>query len=126
EDGLDAVQLKLTAAELEFINQAQFTVQDVCRFFSVPTRKVGQPDTSRGSTIIQEEQDYVNTVVAPDLDMIEQRIVKTFELDEEGLGIDLDESAILRADPLTRYNLGRIGVLSGLIATNEWRKGERL
>src|SRR6185312_10817885 len=109
-----------------FINQQQMTIQDIARFFGVPTRKLMQPDTSRGSTIIQEDQSYVNETVAPDLEMLEQKIVRTFDMDQEGFGVDLDESPLLRADPLTRYNLGRIGKLSGLISTNEWRRGERL
>ncbi len=126
EEGLKWQALQLTAVDLQFINQQQMSVQDVARFFGVPTRKLMQPDTSRGSTIIQEDQSYVNETVAPDLDMFEQKIVRTFDLDEEGIGVDLDESPLLRADPLTRYNLGRIGKLSGLVTTNEWRRGERL
>ena len=126
EEGLKWKELQLTAVDLQFINQQQTTVQDIARFFGVPTRKLMQPDTSRGSTIIQEDQSYVNETVAPDLEMLEQKIVRTFDMDEEGFGVDLDESPLLRADPLTRYNLGRIGKLSGLISTNEWRRGERL
>jgi HK97 family phage portal protein len=126
EEGLKWQQLQLTAVDLQFINQQQMSVQDIARFFGVPTRKLMQPDTSKGSTIIQEDQSYVNETVAPDLEMFEQKLVQTFDLDEEGLGVDLDESPLLRADPLTRYNLGRIGALSGLITTNEWRRGERL
>jgi phage portal protein BeeE len=119
-------QLQLTAVDLQFINQQQMSVQDVARFFGVPTRKLMQADTSRGSTIIQEDQSYVNETVAPDLELFEQKLERTFDLDQEGLGVDLDEAPLLRADPLTRYNLGRIGKLSGLISTNEWRRGERL
>src|SRR6185312_446701 len=126
EEGLQWKQLQLTAVDLQFINQQQMSVQDVARFWGVPPRKLMLPDTSRGSTIIQEDQSYVNETVAPDLELLEQKIVQTFDLDEEGLGVDLDESGLLRADPLTRYNLGRIGKLSGLISTNEWRRGERL
>lgn len=126
EDGVKWQPLQLTAVDLQFINQQQMTVQDIARFFGVPIRKLMQPDTSKGSTIIQEDQSYVNETVAPDLEMLEQKLVQTFDLDEEGLGVDMDESPLLRADPLTRYNLGRIGVLSGLTSTNEWRRGERL
>lgn len=126
EEGLQWKQLQLTAVDLQFINQQQMSVQDIARFFGVPTRKLMQPDTSKGSTIIQEDQSYVNETVAPDLEMFEQKLVQTFDLDREGLGVDIDESPLLRADPLTRYNLGRIGVLSGLTTTNEWRRGERL
>lgn len=126
EEGLKWKALQLTAVDLQFINQQQMSVQDIARFFGVPTRKLMQADTSRGSTIIQEDQSYVNETVAPDLEMFEQKLVQTFSLDDEGLGVDMDESLLLRADPLTRYNLGRIGKLSGLISTNEWRRSERL
>ena len=126
EEGITWKPLQLTSVDLQFIDQNNLSVQDIARVFNVPTRKLMQPDTTRGSTIIQEEQDYVNNVVAPDLGAIEGWLVRAFDLEDEGLGIDLDESAILRADPLTRYNLGRIGKLSGLISTNEWRRTERL
>jgi HK97 family phage portal protein len=126
EEGLQWKQLQLTAVDLQFINQQQMSIQDIARFFGVPTRKLMQPDTTRGSTIIQEDQAYVNETVAPDLELFEQKLVQYFELDKEKLGVDLDESALLRADPATRYNLGRIGTMSGLISTNEWRRGERL
>ena len=76
--------------------------------------------------MIQEDQAYINETVSPDLVLIEQKLVQCFDLDKDGLGVDLDESPLLRADPLTRYNLGRIGKLSGLISTNEWRRSERL
>src|SRR6185312_12494075 len=125
EEGLQWKQLQLTAVDLQFINQQQMSVQDIARFFGVPTRKLMQPDTSRGSTIIQEDQSYVNETVAPDLEMLEQKLEQTFGLREEGLGVDLDESPLLRADPQTRYNIGRIGILSGMISANEWRRGER-
>lgn len=126
EDGVEWKQLQLTAVDLQFINQQNFSVQEVARFFGVPTRKLMQPDTSKGSTIIQEDQSYVNETVAPDLEMLEQKLVRTFDLEEEDLGVDIDESPLLRADPLTRYNLGRIGTLSGMTSPNEWRRGERL
>jgi HK97 family phage portal protein len=126
EDGVKWNQLQLTAVDLQFISQQNYSVQDVARFFGVPTRKLMQPDTTKGSTIIQEDQSYVNETVAPDLEMFEQKLVRTFDLDREGLGVDIDESPLLRADPLTRYNLGRIGTLSGMTAPNEWRRGERL
>lgn len=126
EDGIEAKQLQLTSVDLQFVDQLQMSIQDVARFFGVPVRKLMQPDTSKGSSIIQEDQSYINETVSPDLTLIEQKLVITFDLNKEGLGVDLDETPLLRADPLTRYNVGRIGILSGMIATNEWRRGEKL
>ena len=126
ENGIVAKPLLLTSVDLQFIDQANLTIQDIARFFGVTTRKLAQPDTTRGSTIIQEEQAYVNSTISPKLDMFEQKFERFFDLDKAGLELDLNEDALLRTDPLTRYNLGRIGKLSGLISTNEWRRGERL
>lgn len=126
ESGVQAKPLALTSVDLQFIDQLQYTVQDVARIFDVPPRKLMQPDMTRGSTIIQEEQAWVNGTVCPDLDTIEQKFGITFDLDRDGLMLELNEDALLRADPMTRYNIGRIGKLSGLISTNEWRRSERL
>jgi HK97 family phage portal protein len=126
EDGVTAKQMSLTSVDLEFVAQSNLTMQDIARFFGVPLRKLYQPDTSRGSTVIQEDQAFVNETVSPDLEMLEQKLDREFSLDEDGLVLDFDESPLLRADPKTRYDIGRIGVLSGLVAPNEFRKSERL
>jgi HK97 family phage portal protein len=126
EEGLTAKELKLTAVDLQFIDQANLGVQDICRIWGVPPRKLGQPDLSRGAQPFLDEQIYINTTIAPLLDMIEQRLEREFDLDREGLSIGFDSDRLLRADPMTRYNLGRIGVLSGLLAPNVWRRGEKL
>ena len=126
EDGIEAKSLQLTSVDLQFIDQLNLSIQDIARFFGVPVRKLMQADTSKGSSIIQEDQSYINETVSPDLTLIEQKLATTFDLDKEGLGVDLDETPLLRADPLTRYNVGRIGILSGMISPNEWRRGEKL
>lgn len=126
EEGVKAHQLQLTSVDLQMIDQLNLSVQDICRFFNVPPRKIGVPDTSRGSTIIQDDQAYVNGTVSPNLDLLEAKFERDFGLYNDGMELDLDESGLLRADPMTRYNLGRIGILSGMLKPNEWRRGERL
>jgi HK97 family phage portal protein len=126
EDGVEAKPLMLSAVDLQFINQIGLTIQDVGRIFNYPIRKLQQPDTSRGSTIIQEDQSYVNSNLLPKIVMLQQKFAFTFDLEKDGVALKLDPEELLRADPLTRYNLGRIGVLSGLLATNEWRRSENL
>lgn len=126
EEGLKWKELQLTAVDLEFIKQRDLSIQDVARFFGVPTRKLYQPESARGNIIIQEDQAYINETVAPDLQLCEQKMVQAFDLDEDELGVFMDQAVLLRADPQTRYNLGRIGKLSGLITTNEWRRAENM
>jgi HK97 family phage portal protein/HK97 family phage prohead protease len=127
EEGLKWNQLQLSAVDIQFIDQQQLSIQEIARFFGVPPAKLFQPGKEqRGNAIIQEDQAYINETVAPDLTMLEQRFDRYFELEKEGLSMLLDPGPLMRADPQTRYNLGRIGVLSGLIATNEWRQSENL
>lgn len=128
EEGITWKEMKLTAVDLQFIAQQEYVIQEIARFFGVPPRKLMQESkgSSRGDAVIQEDQAYINETVAPDLTMLEQKIERVFGLHEEGLAIDFDETSLMRADIATRYNIGRIGVLSGLIAPNEWRHAENL
>ena len=127
EEGLKWEKLQLSAVDIQFIDQQQLSIQEIARFFGVPPDKLYQPGKEqRGNAIIQTDQAYINETVAPDLTMLEQRFNRYFDLEKEGLAMLLDPGPLMRADPQTRYNLGRIGVLSGLIATNEWRKSENL
>jgi HK97 family phage portal protein len=124
EEGITAKPLNLTAVDLQFIEQYRLGVEDVARFFGIPPRMLGAQDMSRGGQPVLDEQQYINTSVSPLLEMIEQKFVRDFQL--EGLELDLDSDRLLRADPMTRYNIGRIGILSGMLTPNEWRRGERL
>ncbi len=124
EDGLTYKTVQLNSVELEFLAQRGFQLEEIARMFNVPPRKLGRPDTSRGSTPGQLDQEYVNGTIAPDCDLWEQKLVHFFVLDEEGLGVDLDEERLLRADLITRFTAYRIGILSGVMEPNRARRKE--
>jgi HK97 family phage portal protein len=124
EDGLKAIPLQITSVDMEFMAQRNFQVQDACRFFRVPPFKLGLTEL-RGINIDQINQDYVNNTVMPDLHRWEQKIEKTFALQDQGLSVSLDETVLLRADITTRYTAARIA-LGGqpFSVVNEVRSGE--
>lgn len=126
EEGLEWKPMSLTSVDLQFIEQRRLSVLDVCQLFRVPPHKVGVVDANSKLNQAQADQSYVNETIAPDLERWEQKFVRTFDLDEEGLVVDFDESSLLRADIMTRINIGRLGVMSGLMSPNEWRKSEHL
>jgi HK97 family phage portal protein len=125
EEGLKAKSVQLTSADMEFLQQRQYQVVDVARFFRVPTHKLGI-EQLRGVNIVQMDQDYVNNTIMPDLVRWEQKFDKAFDLASQGLTIKLDETDLLRADVTTRFSNARIGVMSGWLAPNEVRAGEGL
>lgn len=126
EEGMEYQALSLTSVDLEFLNSRTFQVQDVCRWFAVPPYKLGIPDKTATKNISESEQEYVNSAIAPDLDLWEQRIEFTFDLANDDLHVDFDEAPLLRADALTRFNTYRVGILSSVLKPNEARKAERL
>jgi HK97 family phage portal protein len=126
EEGMEYTPMSLTAVDLEFLSSRTFQAQDVCRWFAVPPNKVGIPDKVAAKNIAESEQEYVNSAIAPDLDLWEQRLEFTFDLDNEDLHVDLDESPLLRADIATRFNAYRTGIMSSVLKPDEARRRERL
>ena len=127
EEGITFKPLQLTSVDIEFLNSRNFQVSDIARFWRVPLMKLGVSGaTSTKITPAEEEQSYVNNTVMPDLVRWEQKFEQVFGLDDLGISCDFDEAQLLRADVMTRYNAGRIGVLSGVLTPNEFRASEGL
>ena len=126
EEGLKWQQVQLTSVDMQFMAQREMSVLDVCRFFRVPPHKVAVADRAASMNIPQQDADYVNNTVAPDLDRWESIICKSLGLDDEGISVEFDVSRLLRADIMTRYNAYRLGVTSGILTPNEARRSEGL
>ena len=125
EDGIEAKPLTLTTADIEYIAQRNFQLGDIARFYRIPPLKLGLAEL-RGVNLVEVNQDYVTGTIMPDVHRWEQKLAQTFELEEAGLEVDMDESNLLRADITSRYNAARIGLLSGFLKPNEVRQAEGL
>jgi HK97 family phage portal protein len=126
EEGVVWKPLQLTSVDLEFMKQRDFQVLDICRFFNVPPHKVWVVDRAASMSIPQQDQNYMNETIAPDLERLEQLFEHTFDLAEDGLKVDFNERNLLRADIMTRRNAARLGILSGLTTPDEERLAEGL
>ncbi len=126
EDGIKWKEMKLTSHDLEFLNARQFQVPEICRFLGVPPHKVFYMDRAAAMSISQQDQDYVNSTVAPDIERWEQKLEQYFGLTDEGFHVHFDEGQLLRADVMTRFQSLRMGVLTGILTPNEARTAEGL
>lgn len=126
EGGLKWTPLTLNAVDLQFLQLRQFQLSEIARMFRVPMHMIG--DLSRGTfnNITQQSQEYRNNTLMDHVDIWEKRFDFQFDLAQADKFVDFDEGALLKADVTTRYTVGRIGKLSGLISTNEWREPEGL
>jgi hypothetical protein len=126
EEGLKWKQMALNSVDLEFINARQFQIPEVCRLFGVPPHKIFVVDRAASMSIPQQDQDYVNSTIAPDLERWEQKLEQFFDLDRDGINVHFDEGQLLRADVNTRFQTLRVGILTGIITPNEARETEVL
>jgi HK97 family phage portal protein len=126
EQGMKWQALTLTMADLEFLAARNFQVVEICRIFRVPPHMVG--DLTRGtfSNVVQGAQEYRNNTLTSHSDIWEKRLDFQFDLREAGLFVDFDEGALLKADIVSRYNVHRIGVLTGIKTQDECRIEEGL
>jgi HK97 family phage portal protein len=124
EAGLKWQPLSLNAVDMQFLQLRQFQLGEICRIFRVPPHMLG--DLTRGTmqNIVQQAQEYRNNTLTSHTDVWERRFDFTFGLRRQGMFVDFDESTLLKADLLARYNAYRIGKFGGWLTTNMILLGE--
>lgn len=126
EEGMEAKALSLTSSDLAFIEQRQFSVPEICRFYKVPPFKLGATEL-RGIDIEEINNDYVSGTIMPDLHRIEQRLDFSFDLADQDMRVSFDERVLLRSATKTRFANNRIGLGGASFLTiNEVRAAEQL
>ena len=126
EEGVKWQALGMTARDAEFIASRNMQVQEIARIFRMPLHKLGVTDGSRGASIEQMDQDYMNSVVSSDLGRWESKIIQTFDLAAQDLFVEFDVSGFLRASIGTRYQSYRTGIVGMFLTPNEARRAEGL
>ena len=126
EQGLKWTSLTLTMSDMEFLASRMFQTVEICRLFRVPPHMVGDLSKGTFNNIVQQSQEYRNNTLTSHTEVWEKRLDFQFGLRDMGLFVDMDESSLLKADITARYNVWRVGKLSGILTTNEIRIAEGL
>lgn len=126
EQGLKWQPLTLTFADMQFLAARQFQAVEICRMFRVPPHMIGDLTKGTFNNIVQQSQEYRNNTLTSHTDVWEKRLDFQFGLRKQDLFVDFDESSLLKADITARYNVWRIGRMSGILTTNEIRMSEGL
>ena len=130
EQGLKWTPLAMKAVDMEFIASRQFQLGEIARIFRVPMHMLGSESTARGSNAVtQQAQEYLNYSLSTWIEMWEQRIPFTFDIDEaeDELFVEFNVDRLLRADIGTRYAANRVALGgTGWMTINEVRAGEGL
>lgn len=130
EKGAKFEAIALSPQDIELLASRRFQVEDICRFFGVPSVMVN--DTS-GSTVwgsgIQEiVRGFYKLTLRPILEKIEEsmRIHLLDPADRTSFEFEFDFEGLLRADQKSRFDGYRVGIQGGIATPNECRRWEGL
>jgi HK97 family phage portal protein len=125
EQGLKWQSLAMTSSDMEFIASRDFQLSEIARIYRMPPHMLGVAARATGNSITQLAQEYLNYTLSTWIEMWEQRIAFTFNLDPDEMFIAFDVDRLLRADISTRFAANRIALGgTGWRTVNEVRADE--
>ncbi len=126
EQGLKWQPMGMTARDAELVASRNMQVQEIARLYRMPLHKLGIVERGAGTSVEELDQDYMNSVVSSDLGRWEAKLSETFGLADDGVFVEFDVTAFLRASLQVRYNAYRTGIVGMFLTPNEARRAEGL
>lgn len=130
EAGMKYTQVSLSPQDIELLASRRFQIEDICRFFGVPSVLVNDTSstTAWGSGVQQIVQGFYKLGLRPYLERMEASMkcnLLTIE-EQQDMEIEFDFGALLRPDAAERIKSNKEGVTGGIITPNEARRSEGL
>lgn len=123
--------LGMTPADIQLLESRKFSVQDLARWFGVPSVLVNDTgeSTSLGSSVQQIMDGFYKLKLRPMIERFEQVInarVLTSTQRSQGIVVEFNFNALLRASLKDRMEIYAKGVQNGVYTRNECRGKENL
>jgi len=127
ERGLKYQPIAFDAAQMDFLNNRRFSIEEIARLLRVPIHMLAFPQ-ARGSqgTTEQNASEYVNYILTSYTTSIGERFDLTFDIEGEGLELGWDYSTLTRADRSARVAMYTKAVAGGIWTANECRLDDGL
>jgi HK97 family phage portal protein len=130
EAGMTYQQLSITPADAEMIEQMNFSVDDICRIFRVPSFMVNaqEKQTSYGTGIESLGNGFLKFTLQPYVTRLESSMNRwLLKPSEQGrIYVEFNLDSLLRADSSARSTYYSTMVQNGLMSRNEVRVKENL
>jgi HK97 family phage portal protein len=127
DEGMKFHPIAITPQEMQIIETAKFTVEDIARMFNIAPHKIKSLAQSTNNNIEQQSLDHVSDTIQPYITNIEQEYaMKLFSAKEieSGYYIRGNINVLLRADIKSRAQWITSMVYCGVMTRNEARKYE--
>ena len=123
EADMDYQPTTITPKDLELISLMRYTVEDLGRFFGVPSILLNQTigQSSLGSNVNEILTAFYKLNLRPYLEKIEESILRWLVPDAEKFEAEFDFDALLRADMPTRLESFGRAIQTGQMTPNEAR-----
>lgn len=121
--------LRVSMADLQFIETRRFSISEIARIFRVPPHMLADLEKATFSNIEQQSLEFVKYTLAPWIKRWEQRMNLSLFSGaerEKGLYLKFNVDALLRGDIKSRYEAYRIGLESRILNANACRDMEDL
>ncbi|MEO0132740.1 MAG: phage portal protein [candidate division WOR-3 bacterium] len=128
ENGVTFEKVALTPADLDFINTARLTIEEIARLYSVPLHMVGIMTQATFSNMEQQSLDFLRNTLLPWIKMIEAELNKKLltPIQRRHLFFRHNFDGILRADYETRMKGYQIAIQNGIMSPDEVRALENM
>lgn len=117
--GLQFQALSSNAADTQINQSRQFSVEDIARFFGIPSILLGINGSSF-STFESVQQLFLTDCLQPYIVMLERELTRKIFPDDD-LYVNIDENSILRCDKINQANYYSILVDKGILNREEVR-----
>lgn len=126
EQGLQWEQLGLSMVDAQWIESREFQLREVARVFQMPPYKLGIMGSDSGPSMVQQNQEYLNSTISGYCERWKAKLEKFFDLDGEETFVEFDYAHFLQSDMQTRFTAKRMAVGGPWMSPNEARAGEGL
>jgi HK97 family phage portal protein len=128
EAGMQYQQVSLSPTDIELLASRKFQIEDIARFFGVPSVLINDTSASTtwGSGIEQIVQGFYKLGLRPYLERLESSMEAWLLTPDERrtVEIEFDFNSLLRPDMAERIKMYKDGVQGGIMTPNEGRKEE--
>jgi HK97 family phage portal protein len=128
EAGMQYQQVSMTPQDIELLESRRFQIEDIGRFFGVPSILLNQTfgQSSLGSNVYEILSAFYKLNLRPYLEKFEESILRWLMTEDESKRFEAEFNfdSLLRADTLSRYQANREAINSGQLTPNEARISE--
>ncbi|MCG3197095.1 MAG: hypothetical protein GHCLOJNM_01579 [bacterium] len=122
--GFQFTPLSMSPHDMQYIDQAQFSVEDVARIYGVPQHMIGKLDRSTYNNIEVQSEEFRSVCLLPYLRCVESAFNSALfdPFDGGRYYMEMDEDVLLRTGLETKTNALSRSVTGGLMRVNEARR----